>query len=103
MRLPFVRRRFRTRADLDRAITDALWLAVPRVGQIREAFPAVAASDGSFVVFLAHGVSYRAVTRRAGRLLNEESAEVMVRSRLTLAFKDRNAIFAGRAAELPAQ
>jgi hypothetical protein len=100
MRLPARFRQFKTRVDVERAIDEALWLFSPYPDMVREAYPIVAASDGSFVVFIAHGVSYRAVTRRAGRLLSEESAEVMVRSSLAMAFRDRNAVFAGRAADL---
>lgn len=95
MRLPAFLRQFRTAADVERAIARELWLGTPGDGVVRQAFRINRSSDGTFLVALAPGVSWRAVTRQAGRLLSEESAEVLVRARLTLAFKDRGATFAG--------
>ena len=100
--LPAFLRRFRSREDVERAIAEAIWLYAPEPGRVRVAFPVVAGPDGGYVVFLAHGTTYRAVTQGAGRILNEESAEVLVRARLEVAFRNRNATFVGHAAELPA-
>lgn len=64
MRLPAFLRRFHSREEVERAIDEALWLSEASAGAVREAFPIVAAADSSFVVFLAHGVAYRAVPHR---------------------------------------
>lgn len=89
-------RRFRSAAQVEQAIAEALWLFARQDADVEATFQIVSLGGGAFAAWLAPGVSYRAVLRGSGQLLSEQEAEVLVRTRLILAFKERGAIFMGR-------
>lgn len=89
-------RRFRSAADVECAIAEALWLFAFEDAAVKETFQIVSIDGGGFAAWLRPEISWHAVLRGTGRLLSEQESEVLVRSRLVLAFKERGAIFMGR-------